>query len=97
MKTTFKTLVLILTVLMFSTVNVLNANPLRIENEQYNNATCGVTDAQIIHYMAENGYNVITIHQITGSCNVITSTQGGKRFIIIINNGQIVDYEEVLS
>jgi hypothetical protein len=98
MKTTFKTLALIFCTVMMAAFSQVNATTVSNQvNEVYSSGYCGVTDAQIFNYMSDHGYQVLTIHSSTGTCNVLVTTTVGKRFILIINNGVIVDHEEVLS
>lgn len=98
MKTTFKTLALIFCTVMMTAFNQANASTVsNLVSGVYASEYCGVTDAQIINYMTDNGYHVANIQTSTGTCNLLVTTTVGKRFILIINNGVIVDHEEVLS
>lgn len=97
MKTTFKMLVLALVALFATSVSDLNANNNNSASEQHSPSNCGVSDAQIINFMSAEGYQVLTVTKIEGSCNVVVSVIGGKKFMLFIEGNSIRDYEEVLS
>jgi hypothetical protein len=98
MKTTLKTLALIFCTVMMTAFNDLNASSILNQvNVVVSSEQCGVTDSQVIEYMFDRGYQVASIQTSSGSCNILVTTTIGKRFILIINNGVIVDHEEVLS
>lgn len=97
MKTTFKTLVLVLVTVLFTSLGNLNAQSTASTDGQRSSSYCGVSDAQIVTYMAEQGIHVLTLFAPTGTCNVIATAVGGKKYIVFISNGVIIDYEEVLS
>lgn len=56
---------------------------------------CGVSDAQIIEFMASVGYHVQKITPVPGSCDVVCTTEFSFHTRIIIVESSIIDYEDM--
>lgn len=56
---------------------------------------CGVSDAEVVKYMGEQGYSVYRLDPEPGTCNKIATTQNPYKTIVYICNGQIVGFEDI--
>jgi hypothetical protein len=79
----------------FAPVFAGNAMPIKNSNLEISSQSfCGVTAQQIHDYMKCFGINIISMYQITGSCDVHCTSDVGRFYIVHINNGIIDGYDE---
>lgn len=95
MKSSIKTLFLVLAITMFSSFGSLSANTLIATEQKSEIENCGVNDQQVINYMAEQGLQVLSIIPMTGTCDKIVSVVGGKKFHLFVEGNQIIGWEEI--
>ncbi|MFN8715095.1 MAG: hypothetical protein ACK5Z2_19755 [Bacteroidota bacterium] len=95
MKSSIKTLFLVLVIAMFSSFSSLSANTFNVLGQKSEIENCGVNDQQVINYMAEQGLQVLSITPMTGTCDKIVSVMGGKKFHLYVEGNQIVGWEEM--
>lgn len=55
---------------------------------------CGVTEPEIVKYLAERGFEVYALEHEPGTCNAIATTQCEYRIRVIISEGQIIAAED---
>lgn len=73
------------------TTETANTNTV-IASEDY----CGVSESEIVQYLAQYGYIVKGMTSCTGSCNVIVNTQNSFNTIVYINPDMgIVGHEDI--
>lgn len=58
-------------------------------------AYCGVSESEIINYLAGFGYHIVKVEPIEGTCNAIGRTLNNKQVIVVITEGQIVGHIEI--
>jgi hypothetical protein len=94
-----KTKTLLLIALLVLSLNPIFAteklNVREIKNTPKTEQYCGVSNGQVINFMAQNGYIIKEITSITGSCNVLVKTIDNKSFIVYISEGIIEGFEQV--
>lgn len=56
---------------------------------------CGVSDAEVVKYMGEQGYSVYRLDPELGTCNKIATTQNPYKTRVYICNGEIVGWEDI--
>jgi hypothetical protein len=95
MKSSIKTLLIVLGITMFTSIGNATSTSVNHDISVLGFYNPSITDATIINYMSEHGYSVITIAPITGTTNYIVQVSGGKKFIVFTNNVNILGHEEI--
>lgn len=87
-------------IFMTSVGNLTAANSKTSNNSTGNTvnttvAYCGVSESEIINYLAGFGYHIVKVEPIDGTCNALARTLTNKQVIVVITEGQIVGHIEI--
>lgn len=87
---------LLLILLFFAPVLTGNlTNPAEVKANTAVSFDCGVSDSEVVKYLNELGYNVYRLDPEYGTCNKIATTQNPYKTIVYIENGCIVNAEDL--
>lgn len=96
-----KTFFVATAIIFMTSVGNLNAANNKTTNNSSNNtvntaeAYCGVSESEIINYLAGFGYRIVKVEPIEGTCNADARTIENKQVIVVITEGQIVGHIEI--
>lgn len=105
MITKFTKTILITTIILlgsFFNTNAKTSKAIATQNNEItniadgNDSYCGVSEQEIVNYLAAFGYHVVKTESITGCCNALCKTIDNKRIVVYVTEGQIIGHDEII-